>query len=190
MIYSNYKNEKVYTTNIIIYESPVLLRVWKKSHINNTICARLDSYNNFLNNYYEIYEPRTRFLSSLPLFTISNTLLTSILKRNNINEDDINKILDYKINLTLNYNNILNKTSLYDNIPSLTKKEFEILCLLMDKPNKVFSREVILSNIWNGTKVTDRTIDVNITRLRKKIEPYGKKIVTRLGYGYCFETQK
>ena len=72
----------------------------------------------------------------------------------------------------------------------LTKKEFEILCLLMDKPNKVFSREVILSNIWNGTKVTDRTIDVNITRLRKKIEPYGKKIVTRLGYGYCFETQK
>ena len=47
MIYSNYKNEKVYTTNIIIYESPVLLRVWKKSHINNTICARLDSYNNF-----------------------------------------------------------------------------------------------------------------------------------------------
>lgn len=72
----------------------------------------------------------------------------------------------------------------------LTKKEFEILCLLMDKPNKVFSREIILSNIWNGTNVTDRTIDVNITRLRKKIEPYGKKIVTRLGYGYCFETQK
>ncbi len=72
----------------------------------------------------------------------------------------------------------------------LTKKEFEILCLLMDKPNKVFSREVILLNIWNETNVTDRTIDVNITRLRKKIEPYGKKIVTRLGYGYCFETQK
>ena len=35
--------------------------------------------------------------------------------------------------------------------------------------------------------VLDRTIDVNITRLRKKIDPYGKNIVTRLGFGYCFE---
>ncbi len=47
MIYSNYNNEKIYTTNIIINHNPVLLRVWKKSNIDKTICSRLDSYNNF-----------------------------------------------------------------------------------------------------------------------------------------------
>ena len=63
---------------------------------------------------------------------------------------------------------------------SLTKKEFEIL----------FSREDILAKVWQEeVYVLDRTIDVNITRLRKKVGEYGKCIVTRLGYGYCFEYQ-
>ena len=71
----------------------------------------------------------------------------------------------------------------------LTKKEFEILSLLLSHPGQVFSREEILSKIWTDeVYVLDRTIDVNITRLRKKIGEYGKRIVTRLGYGYCFET--
>lgn len=70
----------------------------------------------------------------------------------------------------------------------LTKKEFEILRLLLEKKGNVFSREEILSRIWKDeVYVLDRTIDVNITRLRKKIDPYGKNIVTRLGFGYCFE---
>ena len=70
-----------------------------------------------------------------------------------------------------------------------TKKEFEILSLLLSHPGQVFSREEILSKIWTDeVYVLDRTIDVNITRLRKKIGEYGKRIVTRLGYGYCFET--
>ena len=67
----------------------------------------------------------------------------------------------------------------------LTKKEFEILSLLLSHPGQVFSREEILSKIWTDeVYVLDRTIDVNITRLRKKIGEYGK----RIGYGYCFET--
>lgn len=71
---------------------------------------------------------------------------------------------------------------------SLTKKEFEILALLLQHPGRVFSREDILTRVWNDeVYVLDRTIDVNITRLRKKIGVYGKQIVTRLGYGYCFE---
>ena len=70
-----------------------------------------------------------------------------------------------------------------------TKKEIEILTLLLSHPGQVFSREEILSKIWTDeVYVLDRTIDVNITRLRKKIGEYGKHIVTRLGYGYCFET--
>jgi DNA-binding response OmpR family regulator len=71
---------------------------------------------------------------------------------------------------------------------SLTKKEFEILLLLLQNRGRVFSREDILSKIWSDEVcVLDRTIDVNITRLRKKIGSYGKHVVTRLGYGYCFE---
>ena len=73
---------------------------------------------------------------------------------------------------------------------SLTKKEFEILWLLLQNQGRVFSREDILAKVWNDeVYVLDRTIDVNITRLRKKIGSYGKYIVTRLGYGYCFECE-
>lgn len=70
----------------------------------------------------------------------------------------------------------------------LTKKEFEILRLLLENRGNVFSREEILARVWKEeVYVLDRTIDVNITRLRKKIGRYGKNIVTRLGFGYCFE---
>ena len=73
---------------------------------------------------------------------------------------------------------------------ALTKKEFEILFLLLQNKGRVFSREDILARVWSDeVYVLDRTIDVNITRLRKKIGIYGKRIVTRLGYGYCFEAE-
>ena len=72
----------------------------------------------------------------------------------------------------------------------LTKKEFEILMLLLQNKGRVYSREDILSKVWKEeVYVLDRTIDVNITRLRKKVGEYGKNIVTRLGYGYCFECE-
>jgi DNA-binding response OmpR family regulator len=70
----------------------------------------------------------------------------------------------------------------------LTKLEFEMLSLLLQHPGKVFSREDILTYCWpQDVYVLDRTVDVNITRLRKKIGSYGKHIKTRVGYGYCFE---
>lgn len=82
------------------------------------------------------------------------------------------------------------KVSIDNEEISLTKKEFEILFLLLQNKGRVFSREDILSRIWSDeVYVLDRTIDVNITRLRKKIGIYGKCIVTRLGYGYCFEAE-
>lgn len=71
---------------------------------------------------------------------------------------------------------------------ALTKKEFEILALLLSNRSKIFSREEILRQVWSDEVIVlDRTIDVNITRLRRKIGPYGEHIVTRLGYGYGFE---
>jgi DNA-binding response OmpR family regulator len=80
------------------------------------------------------------------------------------------------------------KVTLNGNTISLTKKEFELLVLLVGHPNVVFNRETLLEKIWeDDVLVFDRTIDVHITRLRKKIIPYDKHLVTRLGYGYCFE---
>lgn len=71
---------------------------------------------------------------------------------------------------------------------ALTKLEFELLLLFLRKPNKVFAREELLRRCWpSDTYVLDRTVDVNITRLRKKIGSYGKQIKTRFGYGYTFE---
>ncbi len=71
---------------------------------------------------------------------------------------------------------------------AFTKKEFEILKLFLENKNRVFTRDEMLSRVWSDEVIVlDRTIDVNITRLRKKIGQYGKNIVTRLGYGYCFE---
>lgn len=70
----------------------------------------------------------------------------------------------------------------------LTKKEFEILVLLLRHRGAIFSREEILRHVWpDEVIVLDRTVDVNITRLRRKIGPYGRHIITRLGYGYGFE---
>ena len=89
-------------------------------------------------------------------------------------------------NLVMNLNN--KKVTLDGSEISFTKKEFEILKLLLENKNRVFTREEILSRVWSDEVIVlDRTIDVNITRLRKKIGKYGKQIITRLGYGYCFE---
>ena len=97
------------------------------------------------------------------------------------------ELLEYK---GLNLNIPQKKVSIDGTEVALTKKEFEILMLFLQNKGRVFSREDILSKVWHDEVcVLDRTIDVNITRLRKKIGEYGKRIVTRLGYGYCFECE-
>jgi len=69
-----------------------------------------------------------------------------------------------------------------------TKKEFEILKLFIENKNRLFTREELLARVWSEEAfVLNRTIDVNITRIRKKIGSYDKNIVTKLGLGYCFE---
>ena len=69
-----------------------------------------------------------------------------------------------------------------------TKTEFELLNLLLSERGRVFSRQELIERIWpKDVLVLDRTVDVNITRLRKKIGPFAKCIVTRLGFGYYFD---
>ena len=71
---------------------------------------------------------------------------------------------------------------------SLSRTEYDLLKLLAHNPGKVFSRSDLISAIWPANViVTERTVDVSITRLRKKIGEYGEKIVSRHGFGYCFE---
>ena len=74
-----------------------------------------------------------------------------------------------------------------EDIP-FTKTEFELLHLLLNERGRVFSRQELIERIWRkDVLVLDRTVDVNITRLRKKIGRFAKCIVTRLGFGYYFD---
>jgi DNA-binding response OmpR family regulator len=75
-----------------------------------------------------------------------------------------------------------------DDKVELTKKEYEIVKLLLENQSKVFSREDILARVWGGDViVTDRTVDVNITRLRTKLGKFGQNLRNKTGYGYFFE---
>ncbi|MBE6232518.1 MAG: response regulator transcription factor [Bacteroidales bacterium] len=70
----------------------------------------------------------------------------------------------------------------------LTKKEFELLAFLIANKGKICSRDQILANVWSDEVIVlDRTIDVNITRIRQKIGNYGSCIITRAGFGYGFK---
>jgi two-component system alkaline phosphatase synthesis response regulator PhoP len=95
----------------------------------------------------------------------------SILQFNGIDLDTVHKRL------------IIN-----DERVELTKKEYEILKLLLENQLKVFSREELLSRIWGKEViVTQRTVDVNITRLRTKLGQFGPALRNKTGYGYFFE---
>jgi len=73
---------------------------------------------------------------------------------------------------------------------TLTKTEFELLVLLAEHPERVFSREEIIDKVWRETPyITERTVDVHITRLRKKLGDYAKLISNRSGYGYRFKVE-
>lgn len=71
---------------------------------------------------------------------------------------------------------------------TLPRKEFEILALLLENPGRVFSREELMQRVWpEKVVVGDRSVDVHVTRIRSKISPYGKNIVSRSGYGYGWQ---
>ena len=72
-------------------------------------------------------------------------------------------------------------------VVNLTRKEFEILTLLLKNMGQYISREEILQRIWkDDVIVTERNVDVNIARLRKKVGIFGQNIKGKSGYGYCF----
>lgn len=88
----------------------------------------------------------------------------------------------------LEINQLKKRCTISDEEISLTRKEFDILVLLLSNRGSILSREQIMKRVWSDEVVVlDRTIDVNITRMRKKLGKYGNHIITRTGYGYGFE---
>jgi DNA-binding response OmpR family regulator len=113
--------------------------------------------------------------------------IKAILKRSNATEtpkqeNASNLIIgDLKIDFTLKEIYIANEKI------GVTKTEFEILSLLAQKSDKIFSRQEIIDILWSDTPyITERTVDVHITRLRKKLKDYAGVITNRSGYGYRF----
>ena len=113
---------------------------------------------------------------------------------------DCEKIGDYVMNIVearlgkhlLSYGglqlNLDKKATTVDGVSvNLTPTEFSLLHLLLANRGKVLSRQQLMDTVWAGVIVTDRTVNVNITRLRKKLGPYAQNIVSRTGFGYVFE---
>mgnify|MGYP006392927453 FL=1 len=113
----------------------------------------------------------------------------SVLRRSQhqpkITTEDSDNIIRFE---ELEINQLKKRCTISDEEISLTRKEFDILVLLLSNRGSILSREQIMKRVWSDEVVVlDRTIDVNITRMRKKLGKYGNHIITRTGYGYGFE---
>lgn len=111
--------------------------------------------------------------------------VTVLIERFNVNTQPENQEQIVRLNSN-------EKTLYIDKKPiEFTKTEYDIFTLLFTKPGKVYSREDIMNHIWSDHQnILGRTIDVNITRIRKKLGSWGKCIATRSGYGYYYNSKK
>ncbi len=123
-------------------------------------------------------------------YTIRNVIarVKSVLRRTTRNQDDVESEPENVLQMDgLLLDMDLKQCYVDGKLVKLTKTEFELLAFLMSNPGKIFSRDEIVVRVWDDVIVLDRTIDVNITRLRSKIGQYGAYIITRLGFGYGFK---
>jgi DNA-binding response OmpR family regulator len=113
-----------------------------------------------------------------------------VLKRHNKPNPSAQQVSESKLtfgNLTINFE--MKEGFINGENITLTKTEFEILALLASNPTRIFSREDMIEHLWKDAPyVTERTVDVHITRLRKKLGIMAKLISSRSGYGYYFKS--
>ncbi len=110
--------------------------------------------------------------------------IKAILKRGTMKKEDSNQIVFNELKVDIGKKLI----SVAGEHVNLTRKEFEILSLLLKNMGQYISRDEILTRIWqDDVIVTERNVDVNIARLRKKIGEYGANIKGKSGYGYSFQ---
>lgn len=109
----------------------------------------------------------------------------AVLRRTAVTATPTDELISYH---TLRINLSAKKVELDGMEIPFTKTELGVLSRLLKHRGRVFSRQELITKIWpSDVLVLDRTVDVNITRIRKKIGIYAKHIVTRQGFGYCFE---
>ena len=109
----------------------------------------------------------------------------AVLKRSQLNKVSTKSIIHFD---GIDLDTIRKRLIINDERVELTKKEYEILKTLLENQGKVFSREELLDKIWgHDVIVTERTVDVNITRLRTKLGQFGSSLKNKTGYGYFFE---
>jgi two-component system alkaline phosphatase synthesis response regulator PhoP len=109
----------------------------------------------------------------------------AVLKRSHADKIENRSILQFN---GIDLDTVRKRLIINDERVELTKKEYEILKVLLENQGKVFSREDLLMRIWGqDVIVTERTVDVNITRLRTKLGQYGQSLRNKTGYGYFFE---
>jgi len=122
-------------------------------------------------------------------YTIRNVIarVRSVLRRATRQQDEAEKESGNMLQIDgLQLDMDLKQCFVDGKLVKLTKTEFELLAFLMAHPGKIYSRDEIVMRVWEDVIVLGRTIDVNITRLRSKLGPYGGYIITRLGFGYGF----
>jgi DNA-binding response OmpR family regulator len=104
-------------------------------------------------------------------------------QKGNDNNQDKNILIFDELSINLNTKELLVKNE----VLPLTRTEFEIIKLLASNPSRIFEREEIIDHVWKDTPyITERTVDVHIGRLRKKLGDKASLIVSRPGYGYRF----
>jgi two-component system alkaline phosphatase synthesis response regulator PhoP len=109
----------------------------------------------------------------------------AVLKRSYTDKLKNKSIIQFK---GIDLDTIRKRLIINDERIELTKKEYEILKVLLENQGKVFSRDDLLRRIWGeDVIVTERTVDVNITRLRTKLGQFGSSLKNKTGYGYFFE---
>lgn len=171
---SGIKMAKILKSNVATADIPIIFCTARDTEDDMVMCLNLgaDDY---------IMKP----------YTIRNVIarVKSVLRRTSVHksstvQSEQTKVLQVEgLSLDLDFKRcIVNGREV-----KLVRKEFELLAFLILHRGKICSREQILSSVWkNEVVVLDRTIDVNITRLRSKIGEYSKYIVTRSGFGYGF----
>jgi two-component system alkaline phosphatase synthesis response regulator PhoP len=111
--------------------------------------------------------------------------IKAVLKRSYANKISSKSIIQFN---GIDLDTVRKRLIINDERVELTKKEYEILKVLLENQGTVFSREDLLMRIWGqDVIVTERTVDVNITRLRTKLGEFGACLRNKTGYGYFFE---
>lgn len=153
-------------------EIPIIFLTAKNTE-NDMLTGFSTGADDYVPKPFSIKEVMARVKSILRRVSLNNSIEESILKEGDLTLDLTSK-----------------EVKILDQQVDLTRTEYNILYLLFSNRGKVFSRAEILDSAWpEDGIVLERTVDVHIARLRKKLGSYGELITNRTGYGYTFKVK-